>query len=422
MSDTQWKVARLADIERRGRDIPVREHLGIRAFGINAYTPAEDGTLISGHDESGSGQEELYLVLDGNARFEIDGETIDAPAGTFVFIRPEARRRATGDGTILAVGGTPGQVYEALDWGDAWSFHRDSMIAYGEQRYADAVEAVRAGLTHKPDHPGHPSTTTRALQRSRATPATKRSSISVAPSSCTHRSASRPAGMMILPAYATTPGSFRPFARRFVLTPPAAGVRWSVWLPATPSGPCAVSSTAVLLSGVRVVRATVEDAELCFAIARAAAVAGFQHVFPPERLRVPPLTRSARTGSPHSPTRRGRRTSRSRTNGAVGVVSVGDGVLQTLYVRPESWGRGIGSALHDLALGSASQKRMPRRRASGRSPRIIERGPSTRERGWRLTGRTRVVPLPPHPIDVEYARSTAGDASERQLHGRERSE
>ena len=154
MSDTQWQVTRLADIDRRGRDIPVREHLGIRAFGINAYTPAEDGTLISGHDESGSGQEELYIVLDGNARFEIDGETIDAPAGTFVFIRPEARRRATGDGTILAVGGTPGQVYEALDWGDAWSFHRDSMIAYGEQRYADAVEAVRAGLTHKPDHPG----------------------------------------------------------------------------------------------------------------------------------------------------------------------------------------------------------------------------------------------------------------------------
>jgi hypothetical protein len=32
-----WHVARLDDIERRGRDIPVREHLGIQAFGINAY-------------------------------------------------------------------------------------------------------------------------------------------------------------------------------------------------------------------------------------------------------------------------------------------------------------------------------------------------------------------------------------------------
>ena len=154
MSDTQWQVTRLADIERRGRDIPVREHLGIRAFGVNAFTPAEDGTLIGGHDESGTGQEELYIVLDGHASFEIDGETIDAPAGTFVFVRPESRRRATGDGTVLALGATAGQAYEALDWGEAWPFQRDSMIAYGEQRYADAVEAVQAGLAHKPDHPG----------------------------------------------------------------------------------------------------------------------------------------------------------------------------------------------------------------------------------------------------------------------------
>ncbi|HEX3290712.1 MAG TPA: hypothetical protein VHR46_04905 [Gaiella sp.] len=155
MSDnSNWQAARLEDIERRGRDIPVREHLGIHAFGMNAYTPGEDGTLISEHDESGSGQEEVYLVLDGSATFEIDGETVDAPAGTFVFVGPESRRKATGDGTVLAIGATPGRPYEALDWGDAWPFHRDSMTAYSEQRYADAVEAVRAGLDHMPDNAG----------------------------------------------------------------------------------------------------------------------------------------------------------------------------------------------------------------------------------------------------------------------------
>src|SRR5919199_1881673 len=94
MSDNnpKWQVAGLDEIERRGRDIPVREHLGIQAFGINAYTPDEDGRLISEHDEAGSGQEELYIVLDGTATFEVDGETVDAPAGTFVFVRPESRR------------------------------------------------------------------------------------------------------------------------------------------------------------------------------------------------------------------------------------------------------------------------------------------------------------------------------------------
>jgi hypothetical protein len=149
-----WKATRLDDIERRGRDIPVREHLGIHAFGMNAYTPGEDGLLISEHDEAGSGQEELYLVLDGKATFEIDGQTVDAPAGTFVSVRPEARRKATGDGTVLAVGATPGEAYQAIDWGDSWQFHRDSLAAYGEQRYADALQEVRGGLERMPDHAG----------------------------------------------------------------------------------------------------------------------------------------------------------------------------------------------------------------------------------------------------------------------------
>ena len=92
----KWKVARLDDIERRGRDIPVREHLEDPRIRINAYTPGEDGTLINEHDEAGSGQEELYIVLDGKATFEIDGETVDAPAGTFVFVGPESQRKATG--------------------------------------------------------------------------------------------------------------------------------------------------------------------------------------------------------------------------------------------------------------------------------------------------------------------------------------
>jgi hypothetical protein len=152
--DPKWQVARLEAIERRGRDIPVREHLGIQAFGINAYTPGEDGRLISEHDEAGSGQEELYIVLNGNATFEVDGETVDAPAGTFVFVRPESRRKATGDGTVLAIGATPGEAYQALDWGEAWPFHSESMTVYREQRYADALEAVRAGLEHMPDHAG----------------------------------------------------------------------------------------------------------------------------------------------------------------------------------------------------------------------------------------------------------------------------
>ena len=149
-----WKVATLDDIERRDRDIPVREYLGIHAFGINAFTPSEDGTLINEHDEGGSGQEELYIVLDGKATFEVDGEVVEAPPGTLVYVGPQARRKATGDGTVLALGATPGEVYQGLDWGDAWPFHAESMTAYGEGRYADALSAVRGALEHMPDHAG----------------------------------------------------------------------------------------------------------------------------------------------------------------------------------------------------------------------------------------------------------------------------
>jgi hypothetical protein len=78
--NAKWRVARLDDLEKRGRFIPVREHLAIQSFGMNAVTGGEDGTLINEHDEAGSGQEEVYVVLDGTATFEIDGETFDARA------------------------------------------------------------------------------------------------------------------------------------------------------------------------------------------------------------------------------------------------------------------------------------------------------------------------------------------------------
>ncbi|HUK98953.1 MAG TPA: cupin domain-containing protein [Gaiellaceae bacterium] len=150
----KWHMARLDEIERRGRNIPVREHLGIHAFGVNAFATGEDGTLINEHDEAGSGQEELYIVLDGTATFEIDGETVEAPAGSYLFVPPESKRRATGNATVLAVGAPSGQPYQGLDWGEAWPFQSASMTAYGEQRYADALAAVRDGLERTPDQPG----------------------------------------------------------------------------------------------------------------------------------------------------------------------------------------------------------------------------------------------------------------------------
>jgi mannose-6-phosphate isomerase-like protein (cupin superfamily) len=150
----KWTVARIDEIEPRDTWIPIREHLGIRAFGINAYRRRENGEIINDHTEAASGQEELYVVLNGHAAFEVDGEQVDARAGTLVFAPPDAHRRASGDATVLVIGATPGEAYQSIDWGDAWPFHSKSLTAYGERRYADAVEAVKAGLAANPHHPG----------------------------------------------------------------------------------------------------------------------------------------------------------------------------------------------------------------------------------------------------------------------------
>ena len=149
---SEYAVARLEEIGEisDGREPwrPVRHHFGITSFGINAWTGREAGDrIINEHDEEGE-DEELYFVQSGRARFELEGERVDAPAGTFVFARPGVKRTAFAEEpgtTILAVGATPGQVYEPAGW-ELWApFGR----LYQEGRYAEAADQARdvAGRT-----------------------------------------------------------------------------------------------------------------------------------------------------------------------------------------------------------------------------------------------------------------------------------
>jgi tetratricopeptide (TPR) repeat protein len=102
----------------------VRIHFDIGAFGVNAWTAEQDGqTVIGEHDEAGprGGQhEELYFVSSGHATFTVDGDEIDAPAGTFVFVRePSAKRMAvakTAGTTVLAVGAVRGKAFVPSQW------------------------------------------------------------------------------------------------------------------------------------------------------------------------------------------------------------------------------------------------------------------------------------------------------------------
>ena len=101
---------------------PIRHTLDITSFGTNAYRAAAAGDLVvEPHDEDEF--EELYVVVRGAARFEVDGESIDAPAGALVFVTPPSRRvaRATAPGTtVLAVGAVPGRAFAVSGWEERW--------------------------------------------------------------------------------------------------------------------------------------------------------------------------------------------------------------------------------------------------------------------------------------------------------------
>jgi tetratricopeptide (TPR) repeat protein len=103
---------------------PVRHHLGIMAFGINAWIAGEAGDqIVADDDESEQTHERLYLVQRGRATFEIDGERVDAPTGTLVFVRPGTKRTVFAEepGTaIVVVGGAAGKAYEPDGW-EIWA-------------------------------------------------------------------------------------------------------------------------------------------------------------------------------------------------------------------------------------------------------------------------------------------------------------
>ena len=121
------RVARVDDIpvgppETEGLEWhPVRNELGVTAFGTNAYVGRTPGDLvIEDHDEDE--HEELYVVLSGAATFTVDGETFDAPQGTLVLVTPPSRRvahAAAPDTTILAIG-APGESFSVSDWETRW--------------------------------------------------------------------------------------------------------------------------------------------------------------------------------------------------------------------------------------------------------------------------------------------------------------
>ncbi len=139
MTERGWRLARMEDVPAVSpADDPefwrpwtsdpafprgwhsVGRHLGVRAFGVNAKEADAGRELVARHDETEfGGQEELYVVVRGRARFTCDGETVELGPGDLLLVEPPVVREAVALETptlVLMVGATPGAAYEPPDW------------------------------------------------------------------------------------------------------------------------------------------------------------------------------------------------------------------------------------------------------------------------------------------------------------------
>lgn len=158
--------------------------------------------------------------------------------------------------------------------------------------------------------------------------------------------------------------------------------------------------------GLRIRPAGPDDVETLLDIQREAAVTAFAHVFPQDAYPFPnDQIREVWRATLADP---GVEVYVAEVDGEpAGSVSVGSGFLRTLYVLPSFQGTGVGSTLHDFALERLSS-------LGARTAKLwtLEENRDARRfyerRGWALTAETRVVPFPPNPIDVQYAKQLRG--------------
>jgi tetratricopeptide (TPR) repeat protein len=157
----RYEVTRLDDLDRipvgdSGLEWrPIRRRFDLQAFGINAYSSSRaGGEVVEEHTEEQLGHQEVYLVVRGHATFHLDGEDVDAPAGTLVVLRdPSVKRGAeavAADTLVLAVGGKPGEAFRPSAW-ESW-FSAAPLAQAG--RFDEAIALMERDAEAHPDHPG----------------------------------------------------------------------------------------------------------------------------------------------------------------------------------------------------------------------------------------------------------------------------
>jgi uncharacterized cupin superfamily protein len=107
------------EFEKSGDWLLARRSLGLSAFGIN-LVDIRPGGQIPEHDETGRDQEEVFVVLSGEATIVIDGHEHDLAEGTFARLDPELTRTVVNRGVrpvrLLIASAPRTSGYEPMGW------------------------------------------------------------------------------------------------------------------------------------------------------------------------------------------------------------------------------------------------------------------------------------------------------------------
>jgi quercetin dioxygenase-like cupin family protein len=97
-----------------------RKTLGAESFGFNVVDIGPGGQIPE-HDHSRDNQEEVFIILDGQATIVADGEEHEARAGTYCRYAPEVKRtiRNQSDANVraLLIGVPVDSGYQGMGWG-----------------------------------------------------------------------------------------------------------------------------------------------------------------------------------------------------------------------------------------------------------------------------------------------------------------
>jgi uncharacterized cupin superfamily protein len=116
-------VRRTEDFEAiyGGALLRARAGLGVSSFGMQIIRLPPNIDRYPEHDHAETGQEEVYIGLEGAAILRVGGEEHRLEPGVFARVGPTERRMIVTEAegaTVLALGGVPGEAFEAVKYTD----------------------------------------------------------------------------------------------------------------------------------------------------------------------------------------------------------------------------------------------------------------------------------------------------------------